>query len=164
MKTLYLLRHAKSSWDNLGLDDIDRPLNERGKRDAPFMGQKLKEIGVLPALIIASPAKRAKKTAKKIAVQMGYDEAKIVLKRNIYEASLSDLLELLRKQKVDSLMLVGHNPELTALYNFLCPIFIPNIPTAGVVGINFPIASWQEIHHHQGEQLFFEYPKRYFGE
>ena len=155
-KTLYIARHAKSSWDDASLSDFERPLNKRGKRDAPFMTNLLKDKSIKPDLILSSPAQRAKTTAKHYHEALGgelqYDE-------RIYEASLMSLIYLLQEtfEKVDTLMIVGHNPGLTALNDRLSNKSIFNIPTAAVVGIVFE----EEIAAHKGKQLFFEYPKKY---
>ena len=155
-KTLYIARHAKSSWDDASLSDFERPLNKRGKRDAPFMAEKLKELGVKPDLILSSPAKRAKITAKHYRDTLGselqYDE-------RIYEASLMSLIYLAREafEEVDSLMIVGHNPGLTMLNDRVSNKSIFNIPTAGVVAIEFE----DEVAAHKGKQVFYEYPKKY---
>ena len=155
-KILYIARHAKSSWSDMSLSDFERPLNARGKRDAPFMANLLKEKGIHPDLILSSPAKRAKKTAKQYHEALGgelrYDEG-------IYEASSMSLLSLVQEalQSVDSVMIVGHNPGLTALNDMLSDKSIYNIPTSGVVGIVFK----DEVTPHKGKQLFSEYPKKY---
>ncbi|WP_457598784.1 SixA phosphatase family protein, partial [Hydrogenimonas sp.] len=121
MKELFLFRHAKSSWDDPSLSDFDRPLNERGRRDAPLMGEHLKAMGIHLDLIVASPAKRAKKTAKIIAEKLGYDIEKIIWQENIYEASPQTLLYIVCQlpEKAKRVMLVGHNPSLTLLANQL---------------------------------------------
>ncbi|UZR94490.1 SixA phosphatase family protein [Chondrinema litorale] len=164
MKTLYLVRHAKSSWKDDSLDDFERPLNKRGQRDAPFMGDKLKEQKIIPDLVISSPAKRAKSTAKIIAKKIGYDPDDIKWKKKIYDAFTEDLLKIIRDQKkdIDSLMLVGHNPELTSLSNYLTDFRIYNIPTTGISCIRFYCDTWEEVQPKAGEQVFFDYPKRYF--
>jgi len=155
-KTLYIARHAKSSWDDATLSDFERPLNKRGKRDAPFMSELLKDKGIKPDLILSSPAQRAKTTAKNYHKTLGgelqYDE-------RIYEASLMSLIYLVQEtlEKVDTLMIVGHNPGLTTLNDRLSNKSIYNIPTTGVVAIVFE----EEIATHKGKQLFFEYPKKY---
>lgn len=155
-KTLYIARHAKSSWDDMSLSDFERPLNKRGKRDAPFMAEKLKALGVKPDLILSSPAKRAKTTAKHyrdvLGSELQYDE-------RIYEASLMSLIYLAQEmfETVDSLMIVGHNPGLTMLNDRVSNKSIYNIPTAGVVAIEFE----DEVAARKGKQLFYEYPKKY---
>jgi len=154
-KTLYIARHAKSSWDDMSLSDFERTLNARGKRDAPFMANILKEKGITPDLILSSPAKRAKKTAKQYHEVLG---GELRFDEGIYEASTMTLFNLLQEalQSVDSLMIVGHNPGLTALNDMLSDKSIFNIPTSGVVGIVFE----DEVAPHKGKQLFFEYPKK----
>ena len=155
-KTLYIARHAKSSWDDMSLSDFERPLNARGKRDAPFMANLFKEKGIKPELILSSPAKRAKKTAKQYHEALG---GELQFDERIYEASLMSLIYLVQEtlEKVDSVMIVGHNPGFTALNDMLSDKSIYNIPTAGVVGIVFE----DEVASHKGKQLFFEYPKKY---
>jgi phosphohistidine phosphatase len=155
-KTLYIARHAKSSWNDMSLSDFERSLNARGKRDAPFMANLLKEKDILPDLILSSPAKRAKKTAKHYHETLG---TKLRFDERIYEASTMSLYHLVKEalQSVDSVMIVGHNPGLTALNDMLSDKSIYNIPTAGIVGIVFE----DEIAAHQGKQLIFEYPKKY---
>lgn len=155
-KTLYIARHAKSSWDDMSLSDFERPLNKRGKRDAPFMADLLKDKSISPDLILSSPAKRAKKTAKHYHKTLG---GELRFDERIYEASLMTLLHLVQDafEKVNSIMIVGHNPEFTALNDMLSDKDIFNIPTSGVVGIIFE----NEVTPNKGKQLFFEYPKKY---
>ncbi|MEN7549982.1 histidine phosphatase family protein [Rapidithrix thailandica] len=163
MKILYLLRHAKSSWKDLNLDDFDRPLNKRGKHDAPFMGKKFKEQGILPDLILASPAKRAKKTAKTVAREMGYPESEIHFDKQLYATSATSLIRLLQGQddEWESIMLVGHNPELTLMSNALSNQYIDNLPTTGLSCIQLNVNSWGHIEPKKGEQVIFDFPKRY---
>ncbi|BDY13391.1 SixA phosphatase family protein [Hydrogenimonas cancrithermarum] len=162
MRELFILRHAKSSWDDPALSDFDRPLNHRGKEDAPMMGKHLATIGVDPDLIVSSPAKRAKKTAKIVAEKLGYDPQKIVYSETIYEASPQSLLYLVCQfpENAKRVMLVGHNPGLTQLANILGDITIDNIPTAGIVAIAFDTSKWEEACRMKGHTLFFEYPKK----
>jgi phosphohistidine phosphatase len=160
MKTLYLTRHAKSSWKNPELSDIERPLNKRGKRDAPFMGNILKEQGVKPDILISSPAVRARKTAVAIAKNIDYPKSKILIDENIYESSSSDLIKIIQgiDDKYNSVMMFGHNPAFTMLNNYLTDSYIDNIPTCGVVGIHFN-SSWKKIGSEAGKTIFFIYPK-----
>ena len=162
MKTLYLVRHAKSSWKNPGCSDIERPLNKRGKRDAPLMGNKLKEKGIIPGLIVTSPAKRAANTAKTIAVEIGFSEKEILINENIYEASSAELINVIHNfdNKYNSIMMFGHNPAFTMLNNYLTDHYIDNIPTCGVVGIQFN-SSWKSVQSGSGKSLFFIYPKMF---
>jgi len=133
-KTLYLLRHAKSSWKDLSLSDFDRPLNKRGKHDAPFMAEKMKAKGISPENIISSPAKRAKKTARVFSEVL---ESPLYLVPKLYEGNIEEMLWIINKafETQDEVMLVGHNPELTFLNDLLSDKKIVNIPTAGIVAI-----------------------------
>ena len=117
MKTLFLVRHAKSSRDEPALQDKDRPLNDRGKRDAPKTGVRLAKRDVKPDLILSSPATRAFKTAKIIAKELDYNLKDIVLDERLYAVGVDDLLDVVRGlgDKLERVMVVGHNPELTAL-------------------------------------------------
>lgn len=162
MKTIYLVRHAKSSWSNPRLSDFNRPLNKRGKRDAPYMGEQLNEIEIKPDLIISSPAKRAKKTAINIADKINYPKKRIVFNDEIYEASEKTLLDLIKKldNKLDSVMIFAHNPGLTQLNNFISKKYIDNIPTCGVVALECD-REWSEVGKNSCKYLFFEYPKMY---
>ncbi len=155
-KILYIARHAKSSWDDMTLSDFERPLNKRGKRDAPFMANILKQKKTKLELILSSPAKRAKKTAKHYHEALG---GKLSYDERIYEASHISLHYLIEEmfQKVDTLMIVGHNPGLTALNDMLSDKSIYNLATAAVVAIKFEDA----IAPYKGKQIFFEYPKKY---
>lgn len=163
MKTLYLIRHAKSSWKDGGLRDFERPLNKRGKRDAPEMGQRLKGNKVKADVIISSSAKRAFKTAKIIAREIGYPVKKIVKKESVYLADVPTLIKVIRKisDKHQQAMLFGHNPGLTMLANFLVNgQQVENIPTCGIFCVEFEINSWKEVDQGIGNIRFFDYPKK----
>lgn len=164
MKTLYLVRHAKSSWDFPELTDFERPLNKRGKRDAPFMGKLLNDKNVKPELIIASPALRAYNTARIIAGRLDYPLENIETSEVIYDASVRDLTDLIQNfdNKFNSVMLFGHNPGLTSLSNLLTDKHVGNIPTCAVVGIEFDIQSWKEVKPDTGKFLFIDKPKDHF--
>ena len=165
MKTLYLLRHAKSSWSDASLNDFDRPLNKRGKRDAPFIANKLVEKRFFPQLILASPAKRAKITALCVAEAIKYPLEEIIWDKDIYSLGMDYLLKLIQKQdaKLTHILLVGHNFELTDFANFLCPEEVENIPTTGVYSMNMDIENWSELGSQCARLSFFDYPKRYFN-
>ena len=163
MKILYLTRHAKSSWGNPGLADIDRPLNHRGKKAAPLMGKLIMDRGENPELLISSPANRAFSTAKEFAKEMGCAETNIIVNRAIYGAGAQQLLNLV--QDVDdlynSIMLFGHNPTFTSFCNMLSGENILNIVTCGVVRIDFEFSSWKNIDFNSGRMIYYEYPKKY---
>ena len=161
MKKLFIIRHAKSSWKDVTLDDFDRPLNKRGKRDAPFMAKLLKDKGITSDLILSSPANRAKTTANIIAKELEI-ENKLLFKENIYESSLSTLINCIKKADNNNhiIFIIGHNPSLNALaYEFVD--FDENIPTTGIVEIEFSIDNWKDISEYNSKLISFEYPKKY---
>jgi phosphohistidine phosphatase len=162
MKTLTLIRHAKSSWSQPELADFDRPLNKRGKGDAPLMGRRLARRGIRPELFVTSPAKRALKTARLIANEIGYPGKRLVTDERIYAALAEDLLEVLQGLDDDlgEVWMVGHNPSLTDLANYLTGASIDNIPTCGVVRAAFDIRRWKQLAHGSGELALFDHPKR----
>ena len=160
MKKLYLVRHAKSDWSNPSLDDFDRPLNPRGKKNAPFMGKILKKKKIKPDLIISSPAYRARETARKIAKKIRYlDE--IMYNEHLYEASLKEILEIVTfiEDEYDEVFIVGHNPGLNTLAFYLVD-FNENIPTSGILEIEFDSQTWREISKKNAKLVSFEYPKK----
>ena len=161
MKTLYLVRHAKSSWKFPKLDDIDRPLNKRGKRDAPEIGRRLREKGIVPDIMITSPADRAFSAAQMIAEKIGYPIAEIIQDHELYHAGIKDLLNIIRSISNDkqSAMVFGHNPSFTYFANSLSEFSTDNVPTTGVVAFQFDVDSWREVD--KGEFLFFDYPKKF---
>lgn len=163
MKNLFLTRHAKSSWNNSGLADIDRPLNERGKKAAPFMGKLIVDKGEKPELLISSPANRALSTARAFGEVMGLVENDIIVNRAIYGAGAQQLLELVQNQDDlhKSIMLFGHNPTFTSFVNMLTGSNIMNVVTCGVVRINFEYSSWIDIDFGSGRLVYYEYPKKY---
>ena len=166
MKTLYLIRHAKSSWDDSIQSDIERPLNERGFHDAPIMAKLLRNKNVIPDLIISSPANRAFTTAEIFSAQLDYTAAKIKSDARIYDATMRDLTEVVRE--IDDLnktvLLFGHNPGLSNFANLLGDVFINGMPTCSVAGIELDINSWKDLERHCGKLILFEYPKKNKGE
>ena len=165
MKTLYLVRHAKSSWKYPSLSDEERPLNQRGKQNAPEMGIRLKKKGAVPDVLVSSHARRALDTAKLMAEKLGYSKKKIIVDERLYHASIAEFMEVIEEQdsKADVLMLFGHNPGLTGLANTLCQAHVENIVTAGVYAIRFDTDFWTEVPDMRGEFLFYYYPKKKQG-
>lgn len=163
MRSLILIRHAKSSWASPELPDKERPLNGRGKHDAPMMGKLLHKSGINPDLIITSPAKRARSTAKKIAAELGYKESAIKVDDKLYMAGTGDFIDVIKdvKDKVKTLIIFSHNYGITDFANYLCNSDIDNIPTCGAAGIELDIDSWDKIKNEKGILRFFEYPKKY---
>ena len=167
MKELILVRHAKSSWRDPSLDDHSRPLNKRGKRDVPEMGDRLSRRGYDPDLIISSSADRALKTARAFARKLGYPPERIRIEERIYHAGIDELLEAIRdvEASVETLMLFGHNPGFTQLGNLLGPRDIFNMPTCAVLHLRFEIDDWGSIRQAAdgqvaGEELLYDFPKR----
>jgi phosphohistidine phosphatase len=163
-KTLYLIRHAKSSWDDPDISDSQRTLNKRGLNDAPLMGKLLKEKKVNPDLIISSPATRALATAEIFASELHYKEDKIKTDERIYDATMRDLMNVIREIDNECIivMLFGHNPGLTNFANVLGNKFISEMPTCSVIGIKLDIKNWSETERHCGKIFLFEYPKKHF--
>ena len=146
MKTLLVLRHAKSSWDDPALDDHERPLNGRGKKDAPRVGAAIRARGLTPDLVVTSDAVRARITAETAASAAGY-HGDIVKEKRLYLAAPRDILAVLRgvpETDTDTVMIVGHNPGLEELVAHLTGQ--PEaMPTAGLAEIELPIDRWREI-------------------
>lgn len=161
-KTLFLVRHAKSSWKEAGLDDRDRPLNKRGKEDAPKMGRHLAKEGVRPELITSSPAVRALKTARTIAAGLGLRKSDVMANERLYAFGVSGVLEVLREldDGLDTVMVVGHNPAVTGLVNELSGGGVDNVPTCGVAELRFKTGSWADIGAGKGELVKLHYPKK----
>jgi len=161
MKRLTLVRHAKSSWKDRSLSDFDRPLNKRGKHDAPMMGERLAKLNIIPDQIVSSPAKRALKTAQVIAATIGYPKKKIQENHAIYEADRHSLLRIVQEfeDAFRHVMLFGHNPAFTYLANDFIREHIENMPTCGIVCIDFDVSSWADIRPGTGRLVFFDYPK-----
>ena len=161
MKTLFLIRHAKSSRDDPSLADKDRPLNDRGKRDAPRMGKRLAKRDVKPDLILSSPTARALKTAEIIAKELDYKRKNILVDDRLYAVEADELLDVLHElgDKVRCAMLVGHNPEVTELAHRLSSK-ITHMPTCAVADFTFDAKSWSRIGKDEPVKVAFDYPKR----
>jgi phosphohistidine phosphatase len=163
MKRLYLVRHAKSSWANPGMADFDRPLNKRGKRDAPAMGHHLKSSReVCPDLVLCSPAKRARATSKRLLKALGCTKDRIVWCDGIYGGSTRDLLSLVHAAEEIhvEVMLIGHNPYMTDLAEDLSGEAVGNMPTCAVFCLDFDVATWSLVGPGSGRKVFYDVPKR----
>ena len=145
MKTLFIMRHAKSSWNYPERSDYDRPLNARGKRDAPRMGQYLRQEGLVPDRILTSSARRARKTADKVAQSCGYT-GKVKKLDTLYDTVPGVYFETLQAlpEKYRRVMVVGHNPTMEQLVNHLTGE-IKRMPTAAIAHIELPIQSWETL-------------------
>ncbi|HKK38059.1 MAG TPA: histidine phosphatase family protein [Cryomorphaceae bacterium] len=165
MKTIYFNRHAKSDWSNNELNDFDRPLNERGLRDAPKMGKRLKARREDIDLFVSSPANRAISTARLMAKAYDFPPEKIVEKDRLYLPSVMDFLNSVSEMdnSLRSIILFAHNPGITDVVEYLSNESLGNIPTCGIAKIEFPSAeTWEEISRGNGTLVFFDYPKKDF--
>jgi len=162
MKTLTLLRHAKSSWSEPGLADHERPLNRRGERDAPKIGRRLCVARIRPSLIISSTATRAWTTAKIVAHEMSYPTEFLQREAELYLAGLNSLIDVVGDQDIgfNSLLIVAHNPGLTELANYLVPGLTNNLPTCGVLSVSFDSEIWDLRGMTEFEMQYFDYPKK----
>lgn len=164
MKKAIFVRHAKSSWADPSLRDFDRPLNKRGKRDAPFMAKvlrgKLQELD----LIVASPANRAFTTATYFAEAFDIPVSGIRQEKELYHAYPSDILELVQQldDKVDTVLVFGHNPAYTDFANRFTKDYIDNVPTCGIFQLEANILEWSDFDESTARLTAFFYPRQYF--
>lgn len=161
MKSLCLIRHAKSSWAEENTEDFERLLNDRGSNDAPKMGRKLFEAGFKPDLIISSPAFRAISTARRFSRELAYDPDFIVADMRIYDAHESTLLDLIRHipEQYKKAVLFGHNPALHQLTHFFTSNGPIEFPTCAVAWLDFNIENWKDINAGNGKLKYYDYPK-----
>ena len=161
MRELIVFRHAKSSWDHPELEDIDRPLNRRGERNAPEMGKRLREEDRVPERLCCSPALRARATAVLLAEALGMKRQEIVVIEDLYPGTPADWLAVTRHldERDKRVLLIGHNPGLTDFVNSLADSDIDNVPTAAYAAINFDAAGWRDVAWGTGNLARFDYPK-----
>lgn len=161
MKTLYLVRHAKSSWKEADVPDMDRPLKGRGIRDAYNTSEWLYKQEVQPDYLISSPATRALHTALIFCKSLNYAYSDIKIVKSIYEASTQQMLKVVQgiDDKYSRVFLFGHNPTITDFVNLCIDHRIDNVPTTGVACLEFSSDSWSKIDN-RAQLLFFDYPKR----
>ncbi len=159
-KVLFIVRHGKSGWDYNGIEDIDRPLIERGIRDAHTMAEKLVKRGLLPDCIISSPAIRAAHTAIIFSRITGFPEKDIKLEEDLYLAETKEILKIVTKidNSLTKAMILGHNPGFTDLVNYLSGLRLDNLPTAGLVMLKFKTDSWKEVSKKNLISEFFDSP------
>lgn len=158
MKTVILLRHAKSSWDNVNLADHERPLNKRGNKDAPKVGSILAE-SFQPDLVLCSSSKRTRETyehMKEFLPPHQFNET-----RELYHASAGDILDIIKScnDQYGTVLIIAHNPGITDAFYRLCNVRIDNVPTAGVGVIRFKEDSFKDLKLFDGKLVFFTYPK-----
>jgi phosphohistidine phosphatase len=161
MKTLFLIRHAKSSWNDSTLDDHERPLNQRGKANAPIMAKRLQKIGIKPDALFSSTAQRAASTAQKFADQLDFPQPKIAYNPDLYLASAGMLQDYVSKieNSLNSVLIFGHNPGLTLLVAQVWGLPINNIPTCGIVSLKFGSSTWEEASSQLPSGATFDFPK-----
>ena len=159
MKKLFLIRHAKSSWEDLSLDDFNRPLNNRGNTSANLMGNLLKNQNIIPNLIYSSSALRDKKTTQIIS-KILETENKILYFDELYDCELETIWETIKqtKESAETIFLVGHNPELNDFATFIAG-FDEHLPTCGIIEIWFDVNKWNDISKKNSQYKSFNYPK-----
>ena len=162
MKNLYLIRHAKSDWSDESKSDLERGLNKRGQKSIPTMADALKKVNVMPDLILCSPAKRAKLTAKGLAKEIHY-KGKIDYKETLYMAEPIEVIKIIKEiqDKYNNVFIIGHNPETTELTDLMVDEYIDNVPTLGIVALNAPIKHWKKFKPEKTKLDFFIYPKMF---
>ncbi len=161
---LYLVRHAKSSWAERGMPDHDRPLNDRGRSDAPRMFARLRAHAQIPRLIVASDAVRAAETARLLHSALDIGDDRLEFDPQLYHASPERIISVARHlpSDVHSAALVGHNPGMTQTANALAAdLRLDNLPTCGIVGIRFRIERWSDLD--EGTLSYLDYPKKSDG-
>ncbi|MCX6351530.1 MAG: histidine phosphatase family protein [Bacteroidetes bacterium] len=164
MKKLYIIRHAKSDWEYPELTDFERPINARGRIDAPAIGDYLHKNNIKPDYIYSSPANRAITTARIVCYQLGFPFEGIQIKEKIYDATLGDLVSILQTTPDDKneVILFGHNPGLTYLIEYLTGELLDSLPTCGVYGVEFnkDFYSWKDLYRGSGKGILFTSPKK----
>ena len=161
MKTLFLVRHAKSSRDDPSLPDRQRQLDDRGRNDASKMGKRLTDRGVDPDLLMSSPALRALTTAQLIADEIGYKRKDIVVDERLYASSSDNLLTMIcaLDDRLDRVMLFGHNPEFTDLAHRLSSAII-DMPTCAIAEFCFDAKAWADVAEIGPAKVRMDAPKR----
>lgn len=162
MRYLTVIRHAKSSWDDPGLDDFDRPLNDRGKADIPRMAAWLEAQPQRPQLFLASPACRALTTADLLVTELADTNLRLVTDSRLYNAPEKQLRACLADtdDRITHVALVAHNPGITDLANSLGNLHLDNLPTCGMVQIALAIDHWRDMTTACGTPLAMQWPKR----
>ncbi len=161
MKTLILVRHAKSSWESAGLSDSERPLNDRGKKDAPEMAKRLRKRGLSVDALVSSPAERAFRTARFFAKEFDFKKDDIVVEKALYGALSAHFEEVIGslKDKVNTVAVFSHNPGITDYANTLTTVRTDNIPTCGVFAVQADVENWKAFAKAEKSFLFYDYPK-----
>jgi len=161
-RKLFIIRHGKSSWDNEGLADKDRPLNDRGTRSAEMMAGRLADLGLVPALIYSSPALRALNTALIMQRTWDLDSSLLQVHEKLYMAYVDEIAGVVEKapDQLESLAIFGHNPSFTIYANTFLKAPLDNLPTAGVVVLTLESESWKRIGRKHVTGTYVDFPKR----
>jgi phosphohistidine phosphatase len=164
MKELLLLRHAKSSWDNVNLGDINRPLNEKGQADAPLMGEQIANLNFIPQIIFSSTAQRTRETIALVCETAHLPMEKVSYETELYTFDFEDVLRFIVSisDEFERVMMVGHNPAYTFLFNFLSDDTIENLPTCGACLLRFDVEKWADLKHKKGETLWIGSPRMFY--
>ena len=162
MKTVYFIRHAKAGWSVPDTSDFERSISKKGKKDINTMGSYLALRGVKPEIILSSCALRAQQTTDLLAEKINYDGKKYYLEA-LYLSSLEAIKEIILAQDdtIESMFIVGHNPQLHELVNSLIDEHISKFPSLGIIAIDFNINEWREIENIKGKIDFFIFPKQF---
>lgn len=160
VKKLVLVRHAKSSWNDPTLRDHDRPLNDRGLRDAPEMGRRLSERGLVPDAIVTSSAVRARSTAELVAAELGFDPQRIMTETRLYAAAPREVLDVIRalNDHAERVLVFGHNPEFSELAHAFSPVIV-HMPTCSVAEFDFDVDSWAQLVEASPTAVRFDAPR-----
>jgi phosphohistidine phosphatase len=161
MKTVILIRHAKSDWNDNSVPDSERPLNDRGKSDAPVMVHRLLDKKINIDAFISSPAKRAKKTASIFLEEYKENKKHLLLDPELYGADAEDFFDVISKMdaKFKNIAIFSHNPGITDFANLLTDVRVDNIPTCGVFGVKADCKKWEDFKESKKDFWFFDYPK-----
>jgi len=157
VKKLYLLRHAKAEKNAL-CEDFERKITKSGKEDLEKLFLRLQNYNIKADIIFSSPAKRTAMTAQKLAKFYSFTKEKIIFKENLYEANAMDLFEFLKglNDELNELFLVGHNPAIIELAEFLSPLYLGSFATSSMLCLEFDISTFKDLKEHSGKVVFFE--------
>lgn len=161
MKRIFIVRHAKSSWSDLGMKDIERPLNKRGKNDGPIMASHCRSMGIIPDVIVTSNANRAMQTAEFFKSCYQDDNVQYRIEPNLYHAPEDTYIEVCYtlEEEANSVMMFGHNPGITYLANNVTDNYIDNVPTCGVLVIETSADKWTDVDFTNCKLIDYYYPK-----
>jgi phosphohistidine phosphatase len=160
MKKIWLMRHAKSSWDHPQLSDHERPLNSRGRKDALFMATRIQNSGVRPQLVLSSDSRRTRETYEGLCSILG--DLPVNFTPSLYHASAHKIHEVLKNaaDNNECILVLAHNPGITNAFEILCKVRIDNVPTSGIGLIHFDAKKFNEIRTGSGDVQYFSYPKK----